>query len=97
MTYIAGLFRSIRFGIDEAHGLANLIQLNFLTKWEVISQEKNTEKYDVDFSSFHKVVTKLAEKLLMIEVFGDYNEALKLIDNYGYLTSETADSLGKTK
>jgi hypothetical protein len=95
ITYVAGLFRSIRFGINEAHGLANLIQLNFLLKWRVITREQYTEKYSVDIESIHQTVSQLAEKLLMIEALGDYNEALKFIDNYGNLTNETFDTIKK--
>jgi hypothetical protein len=95
VTYTAGLFRSIRFGIDEAHGLANLIQLNFLMKWDVIRREKHSDKYSVEADSFHKIVTRLAEKLLMIEAHGDYDKALKFIDEYGKITSETSDAIQK--
>jgi len=95
LTYVAGLFRSIRFGVEEAHGLANLIQLNFLTKWKVIIRDKHTGRYSIDVDSFHRVVTKLAEKLLIIEAHGEYEEAAKFIDDYGLLAAETIDAMEK--
>ena len=42
---------------------------------------------------YHKIVTILAGQLLRIEAEGNYNEALKLIEDYGYLASETTDSI----
>ena len=92
-TFVAGLFRSIRFGIEEAHGLANLIQLNFLTDREVIQIDHRIGQYSIDFEKFHKVVTELATILLNIEAYGNYEEAQKFIDTYGHLRSETLDSI----
>jgi peptide methionine sulfoxide reductase MsrA len=93
ITYSAGLFRSIRFGVDEAHGMANLIQLNFLAQNKVISIENQTGKYSVNTDIFHRVVKELAGILLVIEAHGDYDQALKFIDTYGQLTSETRDAI----
>jgi len=95
VTYLAGLFRSIRFGVDEAHGLANLIQLNFLTRSDVIIRDTHSNKYSVDIESFHGVVTKVVRKLLLIEAHGDYDEAMKFIDVYGNLTSDIYDAIGR--
>jgi hypothetical protein len=95
VTYVAGLFRSIRFGVDEAHGLANLIQLNFLTQQKVLHLDSRSETYFVNVEILHQSVAELARILLMIEAHGDYEEALKLIDTYGELTSETKDTIEK--
>lgn len=97
ITYIAGLFRSIRFGYEEAHGAANLIQLNFLEKDGVLKRNNTNGKYRVDINSFHEVMTKLATKLLMIEALGDYNKADKLIENFGKIRSHTLEDLHKLK
>jgi hypothetical protein len=95
VAYVAGLFRSIRFGVEEAHGLANLIQLNFLTKRKVMRLDSQTGRYSVDFETFHRVVTELARILLKIEAHGDYEEALKFIDLFGQITSENSETIGK--
>ena len=95
ITYVSNLFRSIRFGVDEAHGLANLIQLNVLKKGEVLRRQKHSGTYSVAFNLLHKSITKLASQLLMIEIHGDYDGALKLIADYGYMTSEIEDTIEK--
>lgn len=48
ITYLAGLFRSMRFGTEEAHGLANLIQFNFLSQHNVILKNTRSGKYSID-------------------------------------------------
>jgi hypothetical protein len=95
ITFVAGLFRSIRFGIEEAHGLANLIQLNYLRKKNVIGFDDSNGNYTIDLESFHLAVLHLAEILLKIEAHGDYEEAQKLVDRFGQMTDETKESIEK--
>ncbi len=89
VTYLAGLFRSIRFGYKEAHGAANLIQLNFLEANDVVQRDEATNSYSVDTARFHNVISKLATELLMIEALGDYDEAVKLIAEMGAIQPHT--------
>jgi len=93
VTYVAGLFRSIRFGVEEAHGLANLIQLNFLRMNKVIDYDARTNTYAVDTNRFFKVIKELTRIVLTIEAHGNYAEANNLIEKYGQLKSETSDSI----
>jgi hypothetical protein len=91
VTYIAGLYRSIRFGAEEAHGKANLIQLNFLTEQGVITLNKDG-KLTINETIFFDKVAELAKIVLTIEAEGKYDEAGKLIEKYGKMT----DALNKT-
>lgn len=86
-TYIAGLYRSIRFGAEEAHGRANLIQLNYLKDKGGIYKNENG-KYDIDKDKFKEAIKDLANKILMIEVKGDYAGAEKIIAEYGQMTDD---------
>ena len=95
VTYTAGLFRSIRFGIEEAHGMANLIQLNFLTQNKVISFDYQRNQYLVDMNLFPKVVKELAKRLLMIEAHGNYEEAVRFIESYGKMSTQTSESVDR--
>jgi hypothetical protein len=95
ITYVAGLFRSIRFGVEEAHGLANLIQLNFLTRHNVVCFDSKAGTFSVNMNSFYRVVKELARIILMIEAHGDYEEALKFIDIYGQINPETRDAINR--
>ena len=93
ITYIAGLFRSIRFGIEEAHGLANLIQLNFLLEKNVIRRIKQQNKHSLNMDNFQPVLSELARELLMIEVMGDYDQAGELIERYGHVDDKIKEDL----
>jgi hypothetical protein len=95
VTYTAGLFRSIRFGIEEAHGMANLIQLNFLSEKGVIHVDSAKNTYSVNLNEFHNAVSEFARILLLIEAHGNYEEALKFIETFGHMMSETKESIEK--
>lgn len=87
-TFVAGLYRSIRFGIEEAHGRANMIQLNYLREKGAIVKGENG-KYTVNNDKFFDVVSDLAGLVLTIEAEGDYDAALKLIADYGHMDDMT--------
>lgn len=83
VTYLAGLFRSIRFGMNEAHGKANIIQFNWFLKNKAINYDSKTGYYSVDFEKFTPALKSLVKELLMIEALGDYEMAKKLSTEYG--------------
>ncbi|MCX7908559.1 MAG: peptidase [Ignavibacteria bacterium] len=87
VTYIAGLFRSIRFGAQEAHGKANLIQLNFLEEKGVITY--NNGKIKINLTTFIPAIEELAKIVLTIQAEGDYSKAGELLEKYGKMKPET--------
>lgn len=95
VTYIVGLFRSIRFGAEEAHGKANLIQLNFLEEKGVIKYQKG--KITLDLTKFLPAVEELARIVLTIEAEGDYKGAGDLLEKYGKMKDETKKIIEKLK
>ena len=87
VTTSALFFRSIRFGVDEAHGGGTAIQWNwFVEKGAVVPASAG--RFRVDPSKFREAVRSLAQELLMIEATGDAERARKLIEGYGKLTPE---------
>ncbi|MBM4320454.1 MAG: peptidase, partial [Deltaproteobacteria bacterium] len=66
---LAGLFRSLRFGIHEAHGKANLIQYNWLLRHGAI-ERLGDGRYRVDYGRARPVVEELARQLLIVEAEG---------------------------
>ena len=93
-TYIAGLYRSVRFGAEEAHGKANQIQLNFLRATGAITKDAQG-KYSYDDKIFMVKVAELAKMALTIEAEGSYQGAVDLIAKYGSMSDETKDVLSK--
>jgi Peptidase family M49 len=87
-TFLAGVFRSIRFGINEAHGGGNAIIYNYLHEKGAFEFNSETQKLNVNYTKAHPVLKELANKVLMIQATGDYNASKELIAKYA-VSSET--------
>ncbi|MFN2386407.1 MAG: peptidase [Thermoanaerobaculia bacterium] len=84
----AGLmFRSMRFGLDEAHGSGTAVQWNWYREKGAILPADGG-RFRVDAGAFRAAVRSLAEELLMIEATGDFDRARKLLDRYGKSNAE---------
>lgn len=84
-TYVAGLYRSIRFGTG-AHCTANFIQLNYLQEAGAIVFEKG--KFSINEDNFFDGVAGLAKLILDLQAAGDYEKAGAIIKKYGQKTEE---------
>src|SRR5437867_6105292 len=84
-TYLAGIFRSVRFGTADAHGSANALQLNYLLAAGGIEFDKKKGEFTLHEKKFDPAVAALARELLEIEGTGDYNRAGELLKKYGTL------------
>ncbi len=94
-SYLAGFFRSVRFGASEAHGRANMISFNYLLGRGGIAFDRATNKYRVDFDKIRGAVKALARDLLEIEARGDYHEAKAFIEKHGKMSAEMEAALGR--
>ena len=86
-TYAGLMFRSMRFGIDEAHGRGTALQWNWFRERGAIKPTAGG-KYIVDFARTRDAVRDLATELLTIEATGDFNRANALLEKYGKETPE---------
>ncbi len=81
-TFAASIFRSIRFGAHEAHGLANLIRFNyFMDKGAIRRRDDGT--YEVDYQKMPEAMRDLSAEILTLQGNGDYEGVKKFIDRYG--------------
>ena len=83
VTFLAGTFRSVRFGVNEAHGGGNAIIFNYLLEKGGYEFDSKTEKVRVNFEKIYPALKELATKVLTIQATGDYNASLALIKQYG--------------
>jgi len=81
-TYTAGLFRSARFGVTEAHGLGVVLQTNILLANGALEVTEDGRFRPVP-ERFFDGVRDLTERLLMIQAVGDYEGAVELVEEYG--------------
>jgi hypothetical protein len=72
VTYLAGIFRSVRFGAASAHGRANLAQFAFFQERGAFSRDPQTGSYRVDFEKMQAAMNALGEKILRLQGDGDY-------------------------
>lgn len=93
-SFVASIFRSVRFGAASAHGVANMLEFNFLVDEGAIT--KNDEgKYTIDFEKMKSAVSKMTEKIITIQANGDYDAAKKWIDEKGKINTDLQNDLDK--
>ena len=81
-TFLAGIFRSIRFGINEAHGAGNALIFNYLLQKGAYEYDAQNKFVRVNWQKIAPAVTSLARVLLTIQATGDYEGAKKLLAQY---------------
>jgi len=81
-TFLASAFRSLRFGLNEAHGKGMAMQLNFLMDRGAFVQNQDGT-FAVDMAKMKDAVTELDHDLLTLEAEGDYAGAKKMLDELG--------------
>ena len=85
-SFLAGIFRSIRFGINEAHGGGNAIIFNYMFENGAYVYNEQTEKLSVNYEKAYDVLKNLAHDILMIEANGDYEGAKAMMKKYIVMT-----------
>jgi hypothetical protein len=95
-TFLASSFRTLRFGVHEAHGKGMALQFNYLTdKGAFLARPDGT--FAVDFSKIQGAVRDLVHDLLTMEATGDYARARKMLDEMGVLRPAMTQALEKLK
>jgi Peptidase family M49 len=84
-TYLASMFRSVRFGITEAHGRGVAMQFNYLTDEGAIKFDEASGTFSVEHSRIKDAVRKLTHDLLTVEAEGSYAKAKEMLDRYALI------------
>lgn len=92
VTFVAGLFRSVRFGASSAHGRANLAQFEFLQNEGAFTRGADGT-FRVDFAKMGTAVDRLAEKILRLQGDGDYDGSLGFLPKGAQPTGILAEAL----
>ena len=72
VTFMAGIFRSVRFGATSAHGRANMIRFNYFSEANAFSRDDETGAYRINVAEFEAAVEGLSNALLTLQGNGDY-------------------------
>jgi hypothetical protein len=96
VTFMAGIFRSIRFGTSSAHAKANLVCFNFFREAGAFSMNASGQ-YNVDFKKMQSAMISLSEKILLLQGNGDYDGTVAFIAKYSEFTPDLKASIDKLK
>lgn len=95
VTFLAGIFRSVRFGASSAHGQANMAAFNFLQEKGAFSRDAASGHYRVDFEKMKPAVDALSAKILTLQGDGDHAGARAFLDQYGKVGPELQSDLDR--
>ena len=93
-TFLAGIFRSIRFGASSAHGKANLIRFNYFKEKGAFTVDSEG-RYSVNFENMQDAINSLSELIISIQGEGDYKRAAEMVDKYGIMGDGLNKALSK--
>ena len=96
-TYLASMFRSVRFGITEAHGRGVALQFNYLTDEGAIKFNDAKGTFSIDHSKIKEGVTKLTRELLTLEAEGSYDKAKSMLEKLAVIRPPMQQALDKLK
>ncbi len=95
VTYLTGVFRSVRFGTNEAHGKGMAMQFNYLTDQGAFEYDPANQTYKVNFEKIKDAVRKLTSEIMTIQAQGDYAKAKALLGQYGVIRPPMQNILNK--
>ncbi|HSO76170.1 MAG TPA: hypothetical protein VLU47_15155 [Blastocatellia bacterium] len=94
-TYLASSFRSVRFGITEAHGKGQALQFNYLVDEGAIKFDEAAGTFSIDSTKIKDAVRKLTSEILTLQAEGSYEKAKAMLEKYGVIRPVMARALNK--
>lgn len=95
VTFLAGIFRSVRFGASSAHGKANMLRFNYFKEQGAFEYNTTTEQYSVNFDKMQEAVNSLSALILQLQGEGDYEAVVNLMNEKGQIDSRLQADLDK--
>ena len=94
VTFMAGIFRSVRFGASSAHGKANMIRFNFFQQYQAFGRNEEG-LYRVDMQKMGEAIDALSNKILTLQGDGDYAGVAQLVADKGVIKAQLQQDLDK--
>jgi predicted Zn-dependent protease with MMP-like domain len=91
-TFLAGIFRSVRFGASSAHGKANMVRFNYFAENGAFTRNEKG-LYRVNMEEMSAAIDSLSSLILKLQGTGDYDEVDKLVAESGIVSKDLADDL----
>lgn len=93
VTFMASIFRSVRFGASSAHGKANMIRFNYFLENGALEFNADKETYRVNPEKLEAATASLSEKILTLQGDGDYEGVAELVRSKGLIKSQLQKDL----
>jgi hypothetical protein len=93
-SYVAGIFRTLRFGIGEAHGRAEMMEFNYLLEQRALAHTAG--RYTIDYARMKPALAQLTRELLEMEATGDRGRVEAWFAKYGKMAAELKSALSGT-
>ena len=94
VTFMAGIFRSVRFGAASSHGKANMVRFNYFLEKEAFKKDSDGN-YSIDFEKMKTASEGLSSLILGIQGDGDYEAAKNLIETMGVINADLQADLDR--
>lgn len=91
-TFLAGIFRSVRFGATSAHGKANMVRFNYFAEQGAFSRNSQG-LYAVNIDKMTAAIDSLSELILTLQGNGDYDGVAALVAKSGVIKADLAEDL----
>ena len=95
VTFLAGIFRSVRFGAASAHGKANMLRFNFFKEKGAFTIDEKSGQYQVDFDKMKIAMNELSAIILKLQGDGDYEGVGDLMAKKGNVGADLQMELDK--
>lgn len=95
VTFMAGIFRSVRFGVASSHGKANMVRFYYFQEKGAFTRDPGTGTYRVDLIKMTEAMNSLANEILIIQGNGDYEAAKKLLEEKGFIREDLQKDLDR--
>ena len=95
-SYVAGIFRTVRFGTAEAHGRAEMMEFNYLAEQGAVSRDASG-RYVIDYSKMPGAIASLTKELLTQEATGDRARTEAWFAKYDKMPAELKSALEAAK
>ena len=84
-TFLASIFRSVRFGAADAHGIANMLRFYFFEEHGAFTRNPETGTYRVNFDKMQAAMDSLSNKILTLQGDGNYEAVKSWVDEDGHI------------
>ncbi|MBT8073622.1 MAG: Zn-dependent hydrolase, partial [Xanthomonadales bacterium] len=95
VTFLAGIFRSVRFGASSAHGRANMIRFNYFSDAGAFTRDPETGTYRVNVEAFELAIKNLGNDILVLQGNGDYDAVADFVAEMGNVSDQLQADLNR--